>query len=379
MNEYLVLDGLSVSIGKKEILKNISLSVKKGEFLSVLGPSGCGKTTLLRTITGFLLPQSGRILLDGQDLTFTAPEKRGTVIVFQDLRLFPHLTVEKNISFACDLKHADSNETREKVQGLLKAVQLEGYEKRKIGELSGGQKQRVALARALAADPRILLLDEAFSGLDEKLRREMEQLVKALQQKFSITTILVTHDKREALQMSDRIALIEDGRLLQFDTPRQIFTHPNSIAVADYFGRANYIRAEAGTYMIRPYALRLSSGTEYTVERIEFMGEFVVCVLRAGADAAVFFTDETDRRFHAGGIDADPSEKISDALLGSGREDKLSVPEESLLYVQVSASGVGGIGFRELKPGMQTGLSALRKDVIFFRESRRCCDAGEEA
>ena len=379
MNEYLVIDGLSVSIGKKEILKNISLSVKQGEFLSVLGPSGCGKTTLLRTITGFLPPKSGRILLDGQDLTFTAPEKRGTVIVFQDLRLFPHLTVEKNISFARDLKHADPDETKKKVQGLLKAVQLEGYGKRKIGELSGGQKQRVALARALAADPRVLLLDEAFSGLDEKLRREMGQLVKDLQQKFSITTILVTHDKREALQMSDRIALIEDGRLLQFDTPRQIFTHPNSIAVADYFGRANYISSNEGIYMLRPYALRLSSGTGYTIERIEFMGEFVVCVLRAGKDASVDFEDGEDVIFGMERKYAAKQLVTADARLGMSGATALSVPEGSLLYVQVSASGNAGASLNGLEPGMKTGLSARRGDAVFFQKDRRCCDAGEEA
>ncbi len=211
----LQIKNLSVKLQGNDILKNIDLTVKDGEFLSLLGPSGCGKTTLLKSIAGLLEVAEGDIVIGGMSILDVAPEKRGTIIVFQDLRLFPHMTVEKNISFPMELastkKKMQKAERDARVNELLKMVQMEGYGSRKISQLSGGQQQRIALARALAADPKILLLDEPFSGLDEELREEMGQLVSELQKELKLTTIMVTHDKNEAVKLSDRIVRMKDG------------------------------------------------------------------------------------------------------------------------------------------------------------------------
>lgn len=237
----LTIENLKVTLQKKEILHGINLDAKEGEFISLLGASGCGKTTLLKSIAGLLDVQDGNIKIRKESVLGVAPEKRGTIIVFQDLRLFPHMTVEKNITFPMELKRVPKEEQRANVKKLLEAVQLSGFEKRKMREMSGGQMQRVALARALAANPKVLLLDEPFSGLDEKLREEMGRLVKELHEQWKITTILVTHDIREALQMSDRIAVMSEGNILQYDTPKNIMEHPANQTVADYFGKMNYV------------------------------------------------------------------------------------------------------------------------------------------
>lgn len=218
----LSIEKLNVTLQKAKILKDVSLEMKDGEFISLLGSSGCGKTTLLKSIAGLIEIEAGDIRLDQESIVKTPPEKRGTVIVFQDLRLFPHMTVEKNITFPMELKKVPKEKQKETVKKLLEAVQLQGFENRKIRQMSGGQMQRVALARALAANPKILLLDEPFSGLDEELREEMAALVKKLHREWKITTVLVTHDKREALELSDRIAMMSGGEILQYDTPEII-------------------------------------------------------------------------------------------------------------------------------------------------------------
>ena len=235
------IENLKVIIQKKEILHGISLDIREGEFISLLGASGCGKTTLLKSIAGLLDVEEGNIFIRGGSVGNLAPEKRGTVIVFQDLRLFPHMTVEKNIAFPMELKKVPKAEQKEVVKQMLQAVQLPGFEKRKIREMSGGQMQRVALARALAAEPKVLLLDEPFSGLDEKLRGEMGQLVRQLHEKWRITTILVTHDIREALLMSDRIAMMSEGKIIQYDTPKAMMQQPADETVKGYFGEINYV------------------------------------------------------------------------------------------------------------------------------------------
>lgn len=289
----LTVKHLNVSLQGKEILKDIDFHMEEGDFISLIGASGCGKTTLLKSIAGLLEIQKGDIVINGGSVLKKAPEKRGTVIVFQDLRLFPHMTVEKNIAFPMGLQKVSKKEQTKRVEELLEEVQLDGYGKRKIRELSGGQMQRVALARALAADPRILLLDEPFSGLDERLRLEMGQLVKKLHRERRITTILVTHDKREALQMSDKIALMSEGRILQYGTPEDIFFRPVSRYAAEYFGKCNYIRgrvkdgrfagrllqadteAPDGVYdaMIRPFQVCLLPEGDARIREVTFMGE----------------------------------------------------------------------------------------------------------
>lgn len=296
----LKLENLKVNIGENEILHNINLNINSGEFISLLGPSGCGKSTLLKTIAGLNDLQEGKVILFGNEIQNISPEKRGTVIVFQDLRLFPHLSVEKNIAFAMNLNKVNKQKQKEIVSKLLKDVQLEGFENRKIKELSGGQMQRVALARALAANPNILLLDEPFSGLDEKLRLEMGQLVKKLQRENNMTMILVTHDKNEALQLSDRIGLMMHGDIIQYDKPYNIYTAPISKKVADYFGRNNYFIGEVeknifkcddfqlncdkkdGKYeiMFRPSSIEIDEKKEsYEISEITYIGDFIEIIL----------------------------------------------------------------------------------------------------
>lgn len=286
---------LYVDLQKDEILKVISLEINTGEFVSLLGASGCGKSTLLKSIAGLLEVRSGEIFIDEKPIVELAPEQRGTVIVFQDLRLFPHMTVEQNIAFSMELKKVPKEEQKKKVSELLEAVQLPGFEKRKIREMSGGQKQRVALARALAAEPKILLLDEPFSSLDENLRYEMARLVKKLHKQMGLTTVMVTHDKAEAMKVSDRIALMQDGKVLQYDRPEEMFYHPKLKAVADYMGQTNYIEGivkngqflsktvnfettvEDGKYefMVRPSAIHLTKegNNVFTVKEVLFEGE----------------------------------------------------------------------------------------------------------
>lgn len=270
----LTIDKIDVILQKEKILHEICLDISDGEFVSLLGTSGCGKSTLLKSIAGLLEVEKGKIRIDGREVNDVLPEKRGAVIVFQDLRLFPHMTAEKNIAFPMKIKKVPKERQKETVTRLLEDVQLSGYGRRKIEELSGGQMQRVALARALAAEPRLLLLDEPFSGLDERLRAEMGKLVQRLHREKNLTTVLVTHDRQEALKLSDRIALMSKGRILQYDTPQGIFRHPVSWEVADYFGKMNYIRNGGREIGVRPFDFRIvPSGSDCTVKDIVFMGE----------------------------------------------------------------------------------------------------------
>lgn len=263
------IENLSVSFGEKNILSNISFGVKSGEMLALIGESGCGKTTLIKTLAGLNIQKFGDIFIGEKNVNRLVPEKRKAVIVFQDLRLFPHLNVEKNISFAMEIQKKTKEEQRDKVVELLKLVQLEGFEKRKIAEISGGQMQRVALARALASEPNLLLLDEPFSSLDERLRKDMANLVKKIQRDKRITTILVTHDKSEALRVADQVALMKDGKILQKDSPYNIFYNPNDIHIAEYFGNVNKI----GNRFVRPSRMVVEDGEDYIIEDIAFLGE----------------------------------------------------------------------------------------------------------
>lgn len=290
----LTVQNLSVTLDNDAILQGVSLQVEDGEFISLLGTSGCGKTTLLKTISGILSPRSGSVSLGDEDITNLPAHKRGTVVLFQDLRLFPHMTVLENVAFAQKMLGVPKAQRLRDAEEFLSLVQLDGYGHRRVNQLSGGQQQRVALARALAARPKVLLLDEPFSALDEALRQEMRTLVRSLHDQLGMTTVLVTHDKEEALSLSDRVALMSDGKILQYDTPKEIYLHPVCRAAADYFGDGIYIPGtvcsglfsgdgittktteEDGSYalFLRPSALHTEDAGDYrlTVDRVQFCG-----------------------------------------------------------------------------------------------------------
>ena len=227
------------------VLDNISLEISKGEFITLLGSSGCGKTTTLRIIAGLEQPDAGSVWLDGREVTGLEPNQRDVNTVFQNYALFPHMNVAENIGYGLKLKKVPKSEIRKKVSQMLELVQLEGYEKRKPSELSGGQKQRVAIARALVNNPKVLLLDEPLGALDLQLRRAMQIELKHLQKKLGITFIYITHDQEEAINMSDRIAVMKDGRIEQIGTPDEIYNHPKPSYVATFVGNANILHGVA--------------------------------------------------------------------------------------------------------------------------------------
>ena len=242
-NALLRLENLKKSFDGNSVLKGICLDVMPGEFVTLLGPSGCGKTTTLRIIAGLLEPDAGRVFLDGKDITHLEPEKRDVNTVFQNYALFPHMNVERNISYGLRIKGVKKSEWQKKVSEMLSLVQLEGYEKRMPSQLSGGQRQRVAIARAVVLNPRLLLLDEPLGALDLKLRRQMQQELKDIQRRLGIAFIYITHDQEEALNMSDRIAIMRDGHFEQIGTPEEIYERPKTRFAADFIGQTNLLEA----------------------------------------------------------------------------------------------------------------------------------------
>jgi spermidine/putrescine transport system ATP-binding protein len=235
----ITLEGVSKRFGSVEAVKTVSLEIREGEFFSLLGPSGCGKTTSLRMIGGFEQPDEGRILLRGVDVTGVPPNHRNVNMVFQHYALFPHMSIRDNIAFGMRLKRVDKAEQRERVADMLRIVRLEGFEKRRPGQLSGGQQQRVALARALVNRPAALLLDEPLGALDVKLRKQMQLELKRIQAELGTTFVYVTHDQEEALAMSDRIAVMNDGVVEQVAPPRELYEHPVTSFCADFIGSLN--------------------------------------------------------------------------------------------------------------------------------------------
>lgn len=237
-----------------EALKNINLSIKENEFLTLLGPSGCGKTTTLRIIGGFEQPSSGSVLFEGININSLPPYKRKVNTVFQKYALFPHMNVFENIAFGLHIKGIDKSVIKEKVKGVLGMVNLSGYEKRDVNSLSGGEQQRVAIARALVNEPQVLLLDEPLGALDLKLRKEMQLELKRMQKKLGITFVYVTHDQEEALTMSDTIVVMRNGAIQQVGTPEDIYNEPKNAFVADFIGESNIIEG----IMLKDYLVRFA-------------------------------------------------------------------------------------------------------------------------
>jgi putative spermidine/putrescine transport system ATP-binding protein len=241
---FLTLDSLAKRYGDFTAVESLSVDIDRGEFVSLLGPSGCGKTTTLQMVAGFVEPTHGRVVVDGKDITRLRPEKRGMGIVFQSYALFPHMSVADNVGFGLEMRGMPTAERKKRIAETLDLVRLTGLDKRYPRELSGGQRQRVALSRALAIRPQVLLLDEPMSNLDAKLREEMHIELRAIQRHLGITTILVTHDQVEALTMSDRIAVMHGGRIVQIGSPFEAYERPESAFASSFLGKINAIAGQ---------------------------------------------------------------------------------------------------------------------------------------
>lgn len=296
------------------VLDNISLEISKGEFITLLGSSGCGKTTTLRIIAGLEQPDAGSVWLDGREVTGLEPNQRDVNTVFQNYALFPHMNVAENIGYGLKLKKVPKSEIRKKVSQMLELVQLKGYEKRKPSELSGGQKQRVAIARALVNNPKVLLLDEPLGALDLQLRRTMQIELKHLQKKLGITFIYITHDQEEAINMSDRIAVMKDGRIEQIGTPDEIYNHPKTSYVATFVGNANILHGAA--------------------ERIQ--GENAI--VKIGNDRVIVKLETSQQNTEDTGVKQ---------YLSAGEKVTLAVRSENILLQETAVIGDTGTDYRD--------------------------------
>ena len=297
MIKALELKNINKKFNETVALDNIHLEINDGEFFSLLGPSGSGKTTCLKVIGGFEQPDSGNVSLFNENVTEIPPFKRNVNTVFQDYALFPHMNVEENVCYSLKIKKTPKIEQESQVEEMLSTVKLTGYEKRKPSELSGGQRQRVALARSLINKPKILLLDEPLGALDLKLREQMQIELKNLQRQFQITFIYVTHDQQEALSMSDRIAIFNDGKIEQVDTPDNIYKNPKTAFVADFIGTTSLVSKQLAAelfnynsaFSIRPENIKINNeqdsksefNAKVVVTDIQFQGSYYKILCKA--------------------------------------------------------------------------------------------------
>lgn len=302
---YLRIENLRKIFEENRGIEKIDFSIEKGELISLLGPSGCGKTTLLNIIGGFLKPDNGKIYLEDRDITDISPEKRDISTVFQSYALFPHMNVIENIKYGLKYKKLTKKEQNELALEYLKIVGLEGYEKKSIQELSGGQQQRVALARALVLYPKVLLLDEPFSNLDAKLKISMREELKELQKNLKISMIFVTHDQEEALSISDKVVVMNNGRIEQIGTPEEIYYSPINEYVANFIGKSNFILKDGAKKMIRPENIKIEKNQKGNWEVInkEFMGAYTMLKIRNGReDLYVNIQGEKGREYKLGDL-----------------------------------------------------------------------------
>ena len=289
---YLRLDHLSkhflarAQTGTVAAVNDLNLAINKGEFITLLGPSGCGKTTTLRLIAGFELPTAGAISLDGEQINDRTPDKRGMAMVFQSYAIFPHLNVFENVAYGLRVKGLSGAEIRRKLQAVLELTELAGLERREPNQLSGGQQQRVALARALVMEPKVLLFDEPLSNLDAKLREQMRVEIRAIQQRLGITSVYVPHDQLEAMTLSDRIVVMNKGRIEQVGSPQAIYQRPATRFVADFIGKANFVEARVLSLSDGRVRIRSLGGQEFEIrspERAPLPGDVMTLVVRPEA------------------------------------------------------------------------------------------------
>ncbi|SCX92329.1 ABC transporter ATP-binding protein [Microvirga guangxiensis] len=269
---FLTLERVSKEFGTFTAVRDVDLTIEKGEFVSLLGPSGCGKTTTLQMIAGLLEPTHGRISLDGRDITREKPNRRGLGVVFQSYALFPHMTVAQNVAFGLEMRRVPQAERTERVREALSLVQLSSFADRYPRQLSGGQRQRVAIARALVIAPPVLLLDEPLSNLDAKLREEMQFELRRIQRKVGTTTIMVTHDQAEALSISDRVVVMENGKMTQVDAPYRLYEQPSNAFISSFVGKTNLLSgtwrgngAQIGNVVLEASAPDIAPGAPITL------------------------------------------------------------------------------------------------------------------
>jgi len=351
MSSVLEIKNLNKSFGNFQALKNINLNVKEGEFVSVLGPSGCGKTTLLRVIAGFIEESSGNITIQKSSMKGISPENRPVNIVFQNLALFPMMNVFENVAFGLRRQGLPKDKINKKVLKMLSRVGLTGYEKKKINELSGGQKQRVAIARSLVMKPKILLLDEPLSALDRKLREHMKVELKELQKEIGTTFIYITHDQSEALVMSDRVAVMNKGKIEQIDTPINLYNHPNTAFVAGFVGENNKFELSSSSDNL----VTTKNGWQLNIPGLDFTP--TVMFMRPEA----FILEPTDdikdiNRFRA---------KIK-TILFDGANTKMSVVVDSGDEILISLPQ--NAKFQNLKSGDTVDIGIANKDIKCYKD-----------
>lgn len=342
IGQSLSLAGLQKRYGETLAVRELSLDVAAGEFVSLLGPSGSGKTTALTMIAGFEAPSAGRIAIGGQDVTFLAPNHRNIGMVFQKYALFPHLTIHQNIAFPLRMRgRMQKTAIVQRVEEMLELVQLSGYAERYPNQLSGGQQQRVAVARALAFEPPVLLMDEPLGALDKKLREAMQFEIKRLQERLGATVVYVTHDQDEALTMSDRVAIMSDGRLMQMGTPTELYRQPKTEFGADFIGRMNFIDGDCLDCTAEQTVVRLS---EKTVLNLRSAASERTRKYDAGTALRVAIRPERMRLAKRGDGGADALPGVIDAAVFIGSTYiflvRLADRPEASLQVQVAADCV---------------------------------------
>ena len=327
--------------GSVTALASVDLDVETGQLLTLLGPSGSGKSTLLKVVAGFEVPDGGSVLLTGEDITWTPPAKRNIGMVFQNYTLFPHMTVAENLAFPLEMRRTPKRDIRERIGRALEMVELRGFEQRLPRQLSGGQQQRVALARAIVFDPRLLLLDEPFGALDRKLREALQLEVRRLQHRLGLTTLFVTHDQEEALILSDRIAVMNEGRIEQVGRPAEIYTRPANWFVADFIGESNLFRGSIAEVAGGACRVALDAGPTVAVHADP--------VRRPGDTVGVVIKSERPRRLAAlaDAPNAFPARVLESVYLGQAHKYRLALEGGLELIVRWPTTGDGGL----LEPG----------------------------